>query len=120
MMEPDHSLGSPISLEDLQKIDSTGLSLMERHYLRLLAHCLACFREMGSNSSSSCLPDRNDQLKWCLAQPRLASEATFINTLLEQFAIAADRINQLAANVGKPPLDLTLDDLIESSVNRQN
>jgi hypothetical protein len=42
----------------------------------------------------------------------------FLDTLLLQLNAAAEQLDQLARELGKPPLTLTLDDLISASEAR--
>ncbi len=104
---------SPLSIEDIQKIDSTKLSKFERHHLRVIAHCLAVFKSMDGNPSEfGALPSPAVRLQWCLNQPDLAESNDFINVLLEQFELAAIQLNKIAEDCGISPLELTLNDLI--------
>ena len=107
---------SPLTLDEIQKIDATGLPSIDRHYLRLLAHCLACFKEMASGSSTGEFPIEKDRLKWLLEQPALTNERAFVFVLLEQFAGAAYQLERLAEEYKKSPLELTLDELINWSL----
>tara|TARA_B100000029_G_scaffold508569_1_gene595805 strand:- start:1089 stop:1457 length:369 start_codon:yes stop_codon:yes gene_type:complete len=107
---------SPLTLDEIQKIDATGLPSIDRHYLRLLAHCLACFKEMASGSSTGEFPIEKDRLKWLLEQPALTNERAFVFVLLEQFAGAAHQLERLAEEYKKSPLELTLDELINWSL----
>lgn len=108
-------INSPLSLSDIQKIDATELPSMERHYLRLLAHCLFCFKEIANGSSFGALPSEEDQFQWLLAQPTLSTDKEFAFILLEQFALVANQLERLAEEFRISPLELTLDELIISS-----
>ena len=68
---------SPLSLEELERIDSTLLTQLDRHYLRLIAHCLACFKSMVDGQLVGALPSQRLRLLWCLEQPILASDHAF-------------------------------------------
>ncbi len=106
---------SPLSLEEIKRIDQTNLPLLEKHHLRLLAHCLACFKLMSQEESKlNRLPERGDWLKWCLDNPNLKNDKEFLTLLLEQFAVAATQLNTLASKKNIAPLQLCLDDLIEN------
>ncbi len=105
---------SPLTLHDIQLIEATDLSSLERHHLRLLAHCLVCFQTMAQGSSD--LPGEKIWLQWCLDQPGLSSEKRFISVLLEQFAAAARQLEEIALNFNIPPMELTLEHLIMASV----
>ena len=113
MIDPILLSESPLSLEDLQKIEDTNLSSLERHHLRLLAHCLACFHSMANGASLGPLPNDQNRLDWCLNQPVLASDKTFIQILLEQFSAAASQLEEIAVKLGVTPLELTLTNLVE-------
>ncbi len=102
--------------EDLDLIEATMLPSRERHHLRILAHCLACFREMGSSSCIGPLPRMDERWEWCLKQPKLVVEKNFIPTLLVQFNTAGIELEKLAADLGITPLELTTKDLINASI----
>lgn len=109
------SYSSPLSMEEIQLIDQTNLPILEKHHLRLLAHCLACFKSMAQQEKSrESFPEENDWVKWCLAQPRLQNDNDFISLLLEQFSGAAKQLQKLALDKNIPPLKLNLEDLINA------
>ena len=107
---------SPLSLEEISRIEATNLSSLDRYHLRLLAHCLQCFKSMAGSDSGP-LPDEQARLKWCIEQPTLVHERPFISVLLEQFAVAGNQLERLATDCETSPLALTLDDLIKSSIS---
>ena len=114
MNENKSLTSSPLSLEEIQLIEATGLPGVERHHLRLLAHCLSCFKDMSNcNNSSGDLPKDNIRLKWCLDQPKFAEDRAFVSVLLEQFDVAAQQLEEIAAYMGVSPLQLNIEDLIK-------
>tara|TARA_Y100001968_G_scaffold326141_1_gene368665 strand:- start:896 stop:1261 length:366 start_codon:yes stop_codon:yes gene_type:complete len=108
------SSNSPITLEELYKIEQTKLPPMERHHLRLLAHCLSCFKTMVNQQSVGPLPNQKDRLKWCLNQRNIGSDKEFAEVLDAQFAAAAIQLEKIALIQGVTPLELTLQDLIKA------
>lgn len=104
---------SPLSIEDIYLIDKTNLPIRERHHLRLLAHCLACFKQMKEGSASTALPERNDFLNWCFQQPGLNEDKEFIPMLLTQFEVAAGELQDISESIHIEPLNLTLENLID-------
>ena len=74
---------SPLSIEDLQKIEATQLPLLDRHHLRLLAHSLECFKGIAPNSLAGPLPLEHERMKWCIQQSALVNEKAFISVLLD-------------------------------------
>ena len=115
MVDQATSFKSPLSLRDIERIDETNLSTLDRHHLRLLAHCLECFKAMEPKRSLGPLPAESLQLEWCLAQQDLSGDRAFISLLLEQFAVAAIQLEIIAATFNKSPLELNLDHLIQAS-----
>ncbi len=81
MLRPISRNDSPLSHDEIEKIDKTPLSNIDRHHLRLLAHCLACFKKMD-NDSNLLLPHEKKRLEWFLSQPSLVDERTFVSLLL--------------------------------------
>ena len=120
MFDQEDFNDSPLRLEEIQKIDATGLSSIERHHLRLLAHCLCCFKSIANGSSLGPLPQEEDRLKWLLAQPALANEEAFASLLLEQFVVAGCQLERLADECKITPLELTLEDLIQYGLKERN
>ena len=106
-----------INEETIQKIDATLLPQLDRHHLRLLAHCLDSFRSMAGSTSRE-LPDAARRRIWCENQQVVAADPAFVETLLNQLASAAEQLEDLAREVGKQPLDLSLDDLIAAAESR--
>ena len=103
-----------LSLQDLQKIDKSTLSCLDRHHVRLIAHCLLCFQSMNDDKNSKSLPDQEQCLKWCLSQPELVNDNDFLDLVLEQLRGATKQLNDLASLLKVPPLELTLDDLLNA------
>ena len=101
----------------IARIDATLLPQMDRHHLRLLAHCLESFRAMG-NAAGDALPDAASRRRWCEHQPVVAEEPGFLRSLLHQLDAAAEQLQSLADSLNKPPLQLSLEDLISAAEAR--
>ena len=114
---PSQDLSGPLSLQDIQRIESTMLSSVDKHHLRILAHCLECFKSMDQQSSNFAIPKEDNRIAWCLKQPNLANQKTFIPVFLEQLRSAGLQLEDLAQQCKKPPLLLNLDDLINCKIN---
>ena len=115
MPEPNIFNESPLTLEEVQLIEELGLPTLEKHRLRLLAHCLASFKIIGEDSETRSLPTTDLRLQWCLNQPLIRDDRDFLSLLLEQFEAAAQYLEILASELNVPPLELTLKDLISAS-----
>ena len=117
MMESDfvdNSQNSPLSKDDIALIALTNLSVREKHHLRMLAHCLQCFKSMSKNNPKGFLPIKEDWLEWCLKNPAMQKDDDFVQVMFEQFSGAAIQLERLSNDLQVAPLDLTLRDLIDA------
>ena len=103
---------SPLSKDDIHLIGSTNLSMSEKHHLRMLLHCLECFKSMSKENEEGLIPEKEVWLEWCLKNPIMFKDDEFIHVLFEQFAGAAIQLERLSKDLRVAPLDLTLRDLI--------
>ena len=110
----DNLESSPLSKEDINLIGATNLSLSEKHHLRMLLHCLECFKAMRSENEEGLIPRKEVWLEWCLKNPIMFEDDEFVQLLFEQFAGAAIQLEQLSNALNIAPLNLTLRDLIDA------
>ena len=110
----DHPENSPLSKEDINLIALTNLSVNEKHHLRMLAHCLQCFKSMSKKNQGSLIPVKEEWLEWCLQNPKMFKDDEFVQVLFEQFSGAAIQLERLSKALKVAPSDLTLRDLIEA------
>ena len=105
---------SPFLNEDINLIGSTNLSVSEKHHLRMLLHCLECFKSMSKGNEEGLIPEKEIWLEWCLNQPVMVKDDEFVHVLFEQFSGASVQLQELANFFKVAPLDLTLNHLIEA------
>ena len=110
---PDNS---PLSKEDINLIGSTNLSVSEKHHLRMLLHCLECFKSMSHGSEGGSIPGKEAWLEWCLKNPKMFKDDEFVQVLFEQFSGAAIQLERLSKALKIAPLDLTLRDLMDAHI----
>jgi len=114
----------PLSPAELAELESTLLPALERHHLRLLAHGLRTLQAIaaadGAQHGSGELPDRSAIRSWAADQPPIAQDRAFIEVLSSQLESAGRQLEQLAAELGRPPLCLELRDLIAWARNQAN
>tara|TARA_B100000579_G_scaffold289149_1_gene239895 strand:- start:244 stop:630 length:387 start_codon:yes stop_codon:yes gene_type:complete len=105
---------SPLSREDINLIGSTSLSASQKHHLRMLLHCLECFKSMKKVNDKGGIPDKEIWLEWCLENPLMVEDDEFVQVLFEQFSGAALQLEKLSSALKIAPLHLTLRELIDS------
>ena len=105
---------SPLTKEDIHLIGSTNLSVSEKHHLRMLLHCLECFKSMSKENEEGLIPPKEVWLEWCLKNPIMLKDDEFVQVLFEQFSGAAIQLEKLATALKVAPLDLKLRNLIDA------
>ena len=108
----DNFENSPLSKDQINLIGSTDLSVREKHHLRMLLHCLECFKSMSKENEKGLIPEKEVWLEWCLKNPKMFRDDEFVQVLFEQFSGAAIQLERLSNAAKVAPLDLTLRDLI--------
>ena len=110
----DNFKNSPLCKEDIDLIGSTNLSVYEKHHLRMLLHCLKCFKSMSNKNTNGSIPGKEIWLEWCLKNPIMIKDDEFVQVMFEQFSGAAIQLERLANDLKVAPLDLTLRNLIDT------
>ena len=110
----DDLQNSPLRKKDIELIASTHLSVSEKHHLRMLLHCLECFKSMNHCNQGGFIPGKDAWLEWCLKNPIMLKDDEFVQVLFEQFSGAAIQLERLSNALKVAPLDLTLRDLIDA------
>ena len=110
----DNFENSPLSREDINLIGSVNLSVSEKHHLRMLLHCLECFKSMSKVNEEGLIPGKEVWIEWCLQNPIMFNDDEFVQVLFEQFSGAAIQLERLSNALKVAPLDLTLRDLLDA------
>jgi hypothetical protein len=92
-------------------IESHLLPALERHHLRLLAHCLRCLQQIAGERSGP-VPATSAIEAWMADQPQIQDDPDFGPVLLFQLQSGAAQLESLAADLGCEPLALDLPQLI--------
>ncbi len=111
---------SPLNLNQINRIEELTLSALEKHHLRLLAHCLQVFKSIPVESDGKNFPSKQEQLDWWLSNPKLKNDREFILLLIDQFDSAAIQLERVAQALQILPMELTLDDLIVDAMSRSS
>ena len=110
----DNSENSPLSKDDINLIAMTNLSVSEKHHIRMLLHCLQCFKSMTKKHPGGLIPVKEEWLDWCLQNPIMLKDDEFVHVMFEQLSGAAIQLERLSNALKVAPLDLTLKDLIDA------
>lgn len=101
----------PLSSDDLTVLEASLLPALERHHLRLLAHCLRCLQQIGAPHQGP-LPSTEAIEAWMASEPRFQSDPDFAPVFLQQLMSGGAQLERLAAELGREPLALELPQLV--------
>ena len=104
-------LSSPLSDEVVKNIDQLNLSIIQKHHIRLLAHCLEIFKEISKEEMS--VFEEDELLReWCKKQSQQFNDKNFDLIFYEQMSSAAKKLNSFSQSIEKKIKELDLEDLI--------
>ena len=104
-----NSFHSPLSDEIIKNIDQLNLPILQKQHIRLLAHCLAIFKEIGNEDIS--LLEEDALLKnWCEKQSQRFNDKNFNQLFYEQMSSAAKKLNSFSQSIEKKFNELDLED----------
>ena len=111
MSNQTNSFSNPLKSETVQIIDKLNLSVMQKHHVRLLAHCLEVFKQISVDKVS--LFDEDKLLRdWCEKQSQKFDDKKFNELFYQQMSSAAKKLNFFSQTLGKNFTELELEDLI--------
>ena len=62
-------LSNPLNIETIQEIDNLDLSIMQKHHLRILAHCLQILKIINLDKTFE-YQNNNPLREWCDSNPK--------------------------------------------------
>ena len=111
MSDQLENFSSPIEKEVAQKIQDFDLPSIQKHHVRLLAHCLEIFKNIAAMNGGELL---NDQLisEWCESEAKKFNDGDFTQLLFDQMKAAAKKLELHSKKIGKNIFDFDLNDLV--------
>ena len=104
-------LSNPLNIETIQEIDNLNLPIMQKHYLRILAHCLQILKIINSDKSLE-YQNKNLLREWCDNQSKKFDDKKFSDLFYEQLESTSRKLNTFSIKIGKSIQDLEIDDLV--------
>ena len=100
-----------LNIETIQEIDNLDLPIMQKHHLRILAHCLQILKIISEENSFE-YQKKNSLREWCDNQSRKFDDKKFSDLFYNQLDSTAKKLNTFSQAIGKNIEDLEIDDLI--------
>ena len=104
-------LSNLLNIETIQEIDNLDLPIMQKHHVRILAHCLHILKIINADDSSE-VCNKNSLREWCDNQSRKFDDKKFSDLFYAQLDSTAKKLNTFSQRIGKRMEDLEIDDLI--------
>ncbi len=107
---PD-SLSNLLNIEIIQEIDNLDLPVMQKHHLRILAHCLQILKIISEENSFE-YQNKNHLREWCDNQSKKFDDKKFSDLFYEQLESTSKKLRAFSKKIGKNIEDLEIDDLV--------
>ena len=101
----------PLNIQAIREIDNLDLTIMQKHHVRILAHCLQILKIINPDDSSE-LCDKNSLREWCDNQSRKFNDKKFSDLFYAQLDSTAKKLNTFSQRIGKNIKDLEIVDLV--------
>ena len=104
-------LSNPLNIEIIQEIDNLDLTIMQKHHLRILAHCLQILKIINLDNSLK-YQNKNPLREWCDNQSKKFDDKKFSDLFYEQLESTSKKLSTFSKKIGKNIEDLEIDDLV--------
>ena len=101
-----------LNIQAIQMIDRLDLPIMQKHHVRILAHCLEILKATLSDNNASS-GEVNLLKEWCNKESQKFNDQQFNDLLYEQLASAERKLNSFSQRIGKNIKDLEISDLVK-------
>jgi len=102
---------NPLNIEIIQEIDNFDLSVMQKHHLRILAHCLQILKIINLDNRFE-YQNKNTLREWCDTQSKKFDDQKFSDLFYEQLESTSKKLSTFSKKIGKSIEDLEIDDLV--------
>ena len=84
-------LSNPLNIETIQEIDNLDLPIMQKHHLRILAHCLQILKIINLDDSFE-YQNKNPLREWCDNQSKKFNDKKFSDLLYEKLESTSKKL----------------------------
>jgi len=85
-------LSNPLNIQTIKEIDNLDLSIMQKHHLRILAHCLQILKIIYVENSFE-YQNKNPLREWCDNQSKKFDDKKFSNLFYEQLESTSKKLS---------------------------
>ena len=102
---------NPLNIQTIQEIDNLDLPIMQKHHIRILAHCLQILKMINADNSFE-YQNKNPLRELCDNQSKKFDAKKFSDLLYEQLESTSKKLSIFSKKIGKNIEDLEIDDLV--------
>ena len=106
----DH-LSNLLNTQTIKEIDNLNLPVMQKHHIRILAHCLQILKIINTDNSFA-YQNKNPLREWCDIQSKKFDDKKFSDLFYHQLESASNKLSTFSKKIGKSIEDLEIDDLV--------
>ena len=104
-------LSNLLNIETIQEIDNLDLPTMQKHHLRILAHCLQILKIINVDNSFE-YQNKKPLREWCDNQSKKFDDKKFSDLFYEQLESTSRKLSIFSKKIGKSIEDLEINDLV--------
>ena len=104
-------LSNPLNMQTIKEIDNLNLPIMQKHHLRILAHCLHILKIINLDNSFE-YQNKNSLREWCDNQSKKFDDKKFSDLFYDQLESTSKKLSTFSKKIGKNFNDLEIDDLV--------
>ena len=104
-------LSNPLNIKTIKEIDNLDLPIMQKHHVRILAHCLHILKIINVDDSSLS-NDKNLLREWCDNQSKKFDDKKFSDLFYKQLESTSKKLSTFSKKIGKNINDLEINDLV--------
>ena len=104
-------LSNPLNIQIIKEIDNLDLSIMQKHHLRILAHCLQILKIINIDNNFE-HQNKNLLRELCDNQSKKFDDKKFSDLFYNQLESTSKKLSTFSKKIGKNINDLKIDDLV--------
>ena len=89
---------NPLNIQTIQEIDNLDFTIMQKHYIRILAHCLQILKIINVENSFE-YQNKNPLREWCDNQSRKFDDKKFSDLFYEQLESTSKKLNTFSQKI---------------------
>ena len=104
-------LSNLLNVQTIKEIDNLDLPIIQKHHVRILAHCLQILKIINPDNSFE-YRNKNHLREWCDNQSKKFDDKKFSDLFYHQLESTSNKLITFSKKIGKNIEDLEIDDLV--------